>query len=372
MKLAILITNPNHHVELTIGAAKLMKEEGHQVTYVSLCELRRMASPVALFKNEGLDYVKFGKLPQNLKPSSGKQTLGKSDSLLRHLVRRVFWLVKLKPFIKKNLAGFDKVLLMNDAAFPGDQICSWLKHKSIPFYLLQEGIRFPLPNETDLKYGANGAKKVMVWGERSAQHFRTIVATGTDVVVTGSPKFDKFLTDIASSPVKDAKKKVLGVFTNPIDDQGFCSPEVKLELFERFVQRAAPQLQDMDVQLCIKCHPRENIEEYLTIANKYLHTIVLPEKIVDAVLAVDAGVIMASTVGLELIGAKRRIAQLEIPNFGYVFDYQECQDSVCIPLEGEFDLSILFGRSTEFTYFYKHIAAGNSDQKVASVLTEKC
>tara|TARA_R110001592_G_scaffold214649_2_gene467612 strand:+ start:783 stop:1895 length:1113 start_codon:yes stop_codon:yes gene_type:complete len=370
MKIAILITNPNHHLELTIGAAKLMKEKGHQVIYISLCELRRMASPEDIFKSEGIDYIKFGSLPKNLKPSSGKKTLGNSDSFIRSVARTAFWLLKVKPFIKESLLGFDRVLLMNDAAFPGDKICKWLKNKSIPFYLLQEGIRFPLPNETEVKYGANGAKKVMVWGERSAKHFRPIVSHGTEVVVTGSPRFNKFLEDIQSNPVKGANQKVLGVFTNPIDDQGFCSHEAKLELFERFVQRAAPQLKSMNAQLGIKCHPREDLQEYLTIANKYLPAVELPKSILEAILAVDAGVIMASTVGLELLGAKRRIAQLETPNHGYVFDYEQSSDVLKIPVGGDFDLSVLFVSSTEISYFYEHIAAGNAAQKITSVLTE--
>ena len=370
MKLAILITNPNHHLELTIDAAKMMKTKGHQVTYVSLCELRRMATPEEVFKTEGLDYVKFGNLPENLKPSSGKKALGNSDSLLRSLVRKAFWVLKLKPFIKKSFAGFDKVLLMNDAAFPGDEICKWLKRKSIPFYLMQEGIRFPLPNEAEVKYGGNGAVKVMTWGERSAKHFRPIAAQGTEVVVTGSPRFNKFLADIEPRLIRDGNQKVLGIFTNPIDDQGFCSPQAKLELFEQFVMRSAPQLKRMNIQLGIKCHPREDIQEYLAVANKHFPTIELPKTIVEAILAVDAGVIIASTVGLELLGAKRKIAQLEIPNYGYVFDYHESADVLKIPINGDFDLSFLFGGQAEISYFYEHIAIGDAAQKITSVLTE--
>ncbi|WP_323758227.1 hypothetical protein [Roseivirga sp.] len=372
MKLAILITNPNHHLELTIEAAKLIKEKGHHVRYVSLCELRRMTSPEDSFKSHRLDYIKFQNLSKNLKPSSGKRTLGKSDSFIRSVVRRVFWLVRLKPFIKKSLSGFDKVLMMNDSAFPGDKICEWLKHKSIPFYLLQEGIRFPLPNEAEIKYGANGAEKVMVWGERSAKHFRPIVSTATKVVVTGSPKFNKFLEEIQSNPVNNVTQRVLGVFTNPIDDQGFCSPKAKLDLFERFVQRAASQIKSMNIQLGIKCHPREDIQEYLTIAKKYIPAIELSKSIVEAILMVDAGVIMASTVGLELMGAKRGLAQLEIPNHGYVFDYHESSEVLQVPLEGDFDLSVLFGEPIEIPYFYEHIAIGNAAKKITSVLTEAC
>jgi hypothetical protein len=370
MKLAILITNPNHHVELTIEAARMMKEKGHDVTYVSLCELRRMASPEDIFRKCQIDYIKFGSLSQSLKPSSGKKALGKSDSLFRAVVRTAFWLIKLRPFIVKSLSQFDKVLLMNDAAFPGDKICKWLKGKSIPFYLLQEGIRFPLPNEAEVKYGANGAQKVMVWGERSAKHFLPLVAEGTEVEVTGSPRFDTFLKDIQSYPQKKSIDKVLGIFTNPIDDQGFCSHEAKLELFDLFVKRAAPQLKSMKIELGIKCHPREDINEYLALANKYMAAFELPKTILAAIMAVDAGVIMASTVGLELLGAKRRIAQLEIPDYGYVFDYQESSDVLKIPVEGDFDLTVLFSKPTEISYFYEHIALGNAAKEITSILIE--
>lgn len=370
MRIGILITNPNHHLELTIGVAKLLQSNGHVVVYVSLCELRRMASPEEAFKMAGIEYIKFGNLPKNLKPSSGKQSLGKSDSTIRSIVRTVFWQLKLRPFIKRTLLGFDKVLLMNDAAFPGNKICNWLKTASIPFYLLQEGIRFPLPNEAQVKYGANGARKVMVWGERSAKHFGPIVHRETEVVITGSPRFNKFLEDIQSYPLKDVSQKVLGVFTNPIDDQGFCDKKTKLELFESFVARAAPQLKSLGVQLGIKCHPREDAQEYLILANKYISAFELPKSIVEAILKVDAGVIMASTVGLELLGVKRKIAQLEIPNYGYVFDYHESADVLKIPVEGDFDLSVLFGAQAEISYFYEHIAIGNAAQRITSVLTE--
>ena len=289
-----------------------------------------MASPEEQFNSAGLDYIKFSDLPQNLKPSSGKQALGKSDSKLRALVRLVFWLLKLKPFIKKSLMGFDRVLLMNDAAFPGDKICNWLKANSIPFYLLQEGIRFPLPNETDTKYGANGAEKVLAWGERSAKHFRAIVSPSTEVVVTGSPRFDKFIADIQSYSTKTADQKILGVFTNPIDDQGFCDHKTKLMLFESFVQRAAQQLKEGEIKLGIKCHPREDIDEYLTIAQQYTEAFKLPNSIIEAIATVDAGVVMASTVGLELLGAAKPIAQMEIPGHGYVFDYTESQATIKI------------------------------------------
>ena len=365
MKLAILITNPNHHLELTQGVAKLAKAAGDEVKYISLCEMRRMPSPVETFEDEGLDFVKFTDLPQQLKPSSGKRSLGKSDSVIRKLVQKTFWLIKLKPFITKVMSEVDKVLLMNDAAYPGDHICKWLKGQKIPFYLLQEGVRFPLPTETEVKYGGNGAKKLLAWGDRSAAHFISVVQPTTEVVVTGSPRFDKFLKKVEKWPVRKRSVKKLGVFTNPIDDQGFCTKEEKLTLFESFVMRSVVYLNQNKITLTIKTHPREEVQEYLSIASKYISQVEKsPKDIFEAIMDVDAGVIMASTVGLELLGAKRALAQMEIPSFGYVFDYTDNSNVLKIPLQGDFEISSIFENDVDMNYFNQHIQQTNSSKLI--------
>ncbi|NIY17465.1 MAG: hypothetical protein GWM98_22595, partial [Nitrospinaceae bacterium] len=41
------------------------------------------------------------------------------------------------------------VVLPNDAAFPYDLIVAMLKTAGIPFVLMQEGIRFPLPGSEE-------------------------------------------------------------------------------------------------------------------------------------------------------------------------------------------------------------------------------
>lgn len=365
MKLAILITNPNHHLELTLGLARLWKQRGDEVVYVSLCELRRMRSPEEVFQKEGLDFVKFTELPGNLKPSSGKKSLGKSNSRLRALVQKAFWLLKLKPFIKRSFRGADKVLLMNDAAFPGDRICKWLNSKSIPFYLMQEGIRFPLPAESEVKYGGGGARKVLAWGKRSAEHFEKVADRDTKIVVTGSPRFNRFLKEVGDMPDLRGTEKVLGVFTNPIDDQGFCTKDKKLELFESFLIRTADYINHNEITLALKCHPREDLSGYTEIAHKYVGKVEeLPASILEAIMRVHAGVIMASTVGLELLGAERPIAQMEIPEFGYVFDYTDDKSVVKLPMDGVLNLESLFEGTVDLTYFQEHVEVGESIEEM--------
>ena len=74
------------------------------------------------------------------------------------------------------------------------------------------------------------------------------------------------------------------------------------------------------------------MNEYLKIAQKYLdQAIALPNDIVEAIKSVYAGTI-ASTVGIELLLLGKRLAQIEIPGYGYVFDYDQDPDMLKIPL----------------------------------------
>ena len=220
---------------------------------------------------------------------------------------------------------------------------------------MQEGIRFPLPCETEINYGAAGAQKIMVWGERSARYFESVKSVGSEVVITGSPRFEGFLKRAEVVNVK-TENSILGVFTNPIDDQGFCTKDEKLALFERFIERGAAQINQSGLILGIKTHPREDVNEYLKIAQKYLdQAIALPNDIVEAVKSVYAGIIFASTVGIELLLLGKRLAQIEIPGYGYVFDYDQDPDMLKIPLEGSFDLAVLETEKVKNGYIQSHV-----------------
>lgn len=356
MRIGIVITNPNHHLDLTLDVASALKELGHEPFYLSLCEMRRMKSPVEKLEKAGIPFYRQKELPGDVKPSSGAKTLGANDSFVRTMIRELFWQLKLKTFVRKHLTKADKVWILNDTAFPGDKIAAKLTRLGIPFYLMQEGIRFPLPGEAKSSYGANGAKKVMVWGKRSAEYFESVVKKGSEVVVTGSPRFEDFTRRAKSLKMIKGHGKILGVFTNPIDDQGFCTKDEKLELFENFIKRGAGQLNQPGLTLGLKCHPREDVSEYLEIARKYVIAVTeLPKDILEAIHMVAGGVIFASTVGLELLLLNKRLAQLQLPGHGYVFDYEENPDLLKIPVSGNFDLSVLLQQTNENSYIYSHV-----------------
>ena len=68
----------------------------------------------------------------------------------------------MNSFVSTHLKDADKVWLLNDTAFPEKKIVAFLKIKRIPLPM-QEGIRFPLPCETEINYEAAGAQKSWFW-----------------------------------------------------------------------------------------------------------------------------------------------------------------------------------------------------------------
>lgn len=371
-KIGIIITNPNHHLQLTLDVAQKLKESGQEVHYISFCELRRMYTPREEIEKSGFSLSIFPSLPSTLKTSTGAKSLGPDHSWKRKLVHNVFWLGKIRPFLKSSIKDVKKVILLNDVAFPGNRIVQFLHNRNIPFFLLQEGIRFPMPKKRKQDYGAGGAKIIFAWGERSALHFQKIKQDETQILVCGSPRQNRFLESLKLDGKKQASSGVIGLFTNPIDDQGFCDPETKYSLVQSLVRKIAPQLEKNKFRLLIKCHPREDVNAYLNKLSPFEKFIYKGDNdIISCLKMVDAGFIMASTVGLELLSAGKPIAQLEIPGYGFVFDYVEGSAAIPVHLNQDFDLSKLLDQAVNETYLNSHFHQGESAKIIAETLLQE-
>lgn len=321
MKVVFLITNPNHHVEVTLPIALALKEKGRGISYISLCELRRMKTPEGLFNEHNIPYHRLNSFGSNAKPSDGQKTLGKSNAKKRLVTQKAFWWLKLRRFIKQHLQEVDKLVFLNDAAFPGNFISALAERKGIERVLLQEGIRFPLPNENESSYGASGVEKILSWGDASKHHFEKVSKAKTKVFAAGSARIDHQLKWFENHPKSDSQKR-LGLFTNPIDDMGYCTTDTKVKMIQEFVEQYALSLNAHNVHVTLKTHPREDPDIYTNrISAKLNHFSVQRGDIKSAIAYVDVGVIMASTVGLELVLAGKHLIQLKIPSFGYPFDY---------------------------------------------------
>jgi len=223
-------------------------------------------------------------------------------------------------------------VLPNDAAFPYDHIVSQLREGRVPFILLQEGIRFPLPGtEPNRAYGTGGAEAIAAWGAASAEYFRSVGAAADRVFLTGNPRFDGLKATNWSKVGAELKSRLglrgecLLLLSNPIDDLGFCSRREKLALIRSFVASIRPRLDGGDLTLLLRLHGSESEDAILCA----LQPLGLGERVrvvtgsaLYSLLSIASGaVIMASTVGLEALLLGVPLAVLRIPRVGYVHDY---------------------------------------------------
>jgi hypothetical protein len=252
---------------------------------------------------------------------------------LRAAAQNALWKIALGPRFRWLLRYSSVVVIPNDAVFPYVQLVSWLRERDVPYVLMQEGIRFPLPLEDSTigSYGRNGARKLCVWGEGSAEHFRAIGVPAASVCVTGNPRFDRL--DVPAMRAEGARTLAsLGVeqapllyLSNPIEIQGYGTVEFKLDIFGGFLREAAALLRRRRLPLVVKLHAYEDPAAFRAIAaHEGVPVIVADAAPLFPLLATArAAVVLASTVGLEALVFGVPLGALEIPGHGFAFEYVE-------------------------------------------------
>lgn len=385
MKLGFLLTNPRHHAELMQPVAAELRRRGHQTTMVSLAELRGFVTPPGEL---------VAAIPWQVRksPQAGAE-FGIDGAGAKGALRKLAQALALTPLLPRLgwlLRGAAAVAVPNDAAYPYHELTRALAAWRKPVALLQEGIRFPLPNErTSARvYGGSGVAAVCAWGEGAAEHFRRVAAPTTTVHVTGNPRFDEL--DVAAWRARGREllqRLRLGAgpllyLSNPIDDQGFCSTAEKMKLFELFVERAAQELVRRAVPLVVKLHPREDAEAYRALAARAAIPVhVAGDEPLFAWLAVARGaVVLASTVGLEALRFGVPLGVLPLPGHGYVFEYASHGAAVALaPESSESSEAIEAGLGELFdggparsaaaaALLTRHLGAGDAAARIADVL----
>lgn len=335
-ELVIIITNPNHHWLNAKPIIEYALSQKRKVKLLSFCKLRRLASPSDRILNKVI-YKEWGSF---ISEKENKILLNKvvlKERKRKKILQKLIYRFSLLPFLKKNVSKSSRVLIFNDAAYPMNFFCYYFNKHQIKYYLLQEGIRFPLPNvKEDISYGASGAKIIFSWGEEPKEHFLKISKRNTtQVLVSGAPRYLNIQEEYKGILTED---NLLGIFTNPIDQLGFCTLEEKTSIFNRFIASIKGWVMENEVTLLLKIHPGEKWSTYeVTLNELNIPYRRAPKDIFKAINQVKAGVIMASTVGLELLLFKKNIAQLPVPDNKYIFDYVE--NEVALPIDiNHFDL----------------------------------
>lgn len=334
-RIDVLISNNRHHVSMMAPVVQqLVQDATYQVRILSLCEFRGMETPTAVWQMPGVTLHKL--LPFRFRsPSAGGQQGGPGKpSFKRRLIRGLSWHTLLKrPLQTLFKSKPDLLLLPNDAAFPYDRIVTLLHKQKIPFLLVQEGIRFPLPHsQAGLgMYGGGGATAVAAWGQNSARYFEQAGVPTERIHLTGNPRFDTIRQQDWQQAAQELApqlalgKKHLLFLSNPIDDLGFCSHSQKMDLIYRFIDELTPLFAQSGFRLWIKLHGRESLADFKLLVAGFPFaaqiSVLQAEPLYPLFHLADAAVILASTVGLEALLFDLPLGVLEIPTVGFVFDY---------------------------------------------------
>src|SRR5688572_25036744 len=190
-RIDFVISNDGHHASMFEPVIRnLVQRPDVRVRVISLCEFRGLVTPVDLVRHEQVVVDRIVPFQFRRASSGGQSDTGGSRSS-RQAIRSISWLLLLKRGILRWLASKpDVVVLPNDAAFPYDRIAHLLRKYKIPFVLVQEGIRFPLPSSDGDAYGRNGATAIAAWGRTSEEFFRSQGVRHDRIHLTGSPRFD--------------------------------------------------------------------------------------------------------------------------------------------------------------------------------------
>ncbi|HUP92876.1 MAG TPA: hypothetical protein VM074_11565 [Solimonas sp.] len=327
-RITFVITNDKHHLAMMAPVARALSGR-HQVDLLSFCEVRGLRTPPGAA--EGLS-GRLTRVPPFGFRSGGAESLDAvvpvDSRRARELIRTLAWNLLLRHLF--TLDHRDVVVVPHDVAFPCNRVCRRLRALGIPFVLVQEGVRYPLPAQRAVPYGTGGADALAVWGPADVDYFGSIGVERSRLHPVGNPRYDAILA-VDWKDKADALRargelpaRYLVFASNTIDAQGFCTREQKLASFGAFVAQALPLLKARGLDLAVKLHGRDSRDDYARAAGELAGQVVFiaPEHPLHAVLAgAQAVVNWASTVGLEAMLHDVPVGVLETPGHGHVFDY---------------------------------------------------
>ena len=320
---AFVFSNPRHHLEMMAPVAEELLRRNVTCALVSLAELRGFETP----RQSGARRV----IPMNVRrrTQAPSDAGGEAATWRRgRLAKQLVWNLGLGPRLRWMLRRTRVVVVPNDAVYPYIELVAQLHRTGAHTVLMQEGIRFPLPERyTGPQYGGAVSAAVCAWGEGSKDFFLAGQVPEHRIVVTGTPRLDDL--DLAAwrtqgqelCKTRGLNAPPIAFLSNPIELQGYCSKREKLDLFARFLAGAAPVLSAGGIPVIVKNHLYEDPNDYARVAAGSpipgLVTVLGSVPIFAAIAAARAAVVLASTVGLEALTFGVPLGVMEIPGHDF-------------------------------------------------------
>ena len=350
-RIDFVIGNARHHVAAALPVIREL--DGRvPVRVLSLCELRGQETPAERLAEAGAEVVRLVSRRVSREGAAGTAS-GRvaPESWLRAAVQTAAWWALVRWGRAWRGGRPAAAVLPNDAAFPYDRIAGRLRRAGVPFVLLQEGIRFELPGESDgARYGQGGAAAVAAWCPVAAGYFERVGVPPERVHAVGNPHLDA-LAGRANDGEADALLARLGVegpyvlyASNTLVHQGFCTQEEKVSGFEAFLRHAEPYVRASGHRLVVKLHTGEVRAPFdrAVAACPYADRVTLCQDapiypLIERALAVT---VLASTVGLEAMLLDRPVGLFPIPTVGHADVYAGGEATTRLDLDGRLPLQL--------------------------------
>lgn len=353
MRIGFIITNSNHHLAYTKCIIDIL-ESNEEITVLNLSHIRGgEVKKVGNVRNL-MPFKYLAKRSRSLSTSIVNNNVrpirGRLIKLLRSVFGSLVASVILLFFVRKKI-----VFVFNDIAFPMNHVTDLLNAFGVRVILVQEGMRWDTPLTNSLQYGSK-ASTIWTWGFYSHQYFSRKYPD-KDVQILGKPTERQMISVSNNQMKKEQRREIyIGLFTNPIEQLGYGDENFRRNLVTRFVSNILDSCHN--VRIFIRPHPGEAIKFYedLCRVNKAVEFFEDGE-ITENIKRIDAGIILASTVGLELGYQGVPFAQIKMNEWGYAFDYVDNGGVYGIDLDEKISLERLLSSTVSPQYLENHITS---------------
>lgn len=238
-----------------------------------------------------------------------------------------------------RVARMDFVFALNDRGSPRMDLIQDFQARGTPVALVQESIRrddFTI-NRSNMRWnGQGGCDVVYAWGETSAAYYRRAGVSSERIVMTGSPRIDRFMRDAAALPARNELRREIGLpaespvvlfATNPVYKWNLREPLVRgayLHHIGRVLDWAVP----LGIHLLIKPHSLEKQDfadwDFEPWLGSLPHATYAPDvDLARAISACDAVLVFNSTVALEAALLGKPSGMIAAQDYGHGADFLE-------------------------------------------------
>jgi hypothetical protein len=335
-----LVNNNDACLDAMEPVVNVIKKNQKDISCVALGIAEYFSSPVTDEKKLKEIFDDYTILKHELKKIPDIETESRFAEQYQNISQKDYTddIAKSEPFIEEFLKvnNISAIVMVNDRFFPEWHIVQIANEMNIPSLLIQESVRKDEGfQEYKTFHGQGGCTKIAAWGENGVEYFNRVGATG-ELIVTGSPRLDKFYNQCKSQD-KASLRKELGVPENAnvvlfasnnlfymqmVSAEEYCHA-IAIIADENNVCRA-----NDNTYLLVKPHRNERRFFKMTGYDNYLkemkNVIYCPDiELSTAVVASDSVVLFNSTVAVESAILGKRVGVVNFHNWDLYADFIE-------------------------------------------------